>query len=163
GLIPLIQNGVITNRKKSVHPDRSVTSFVTGSPELYAFVDDNPTIEFHGCDRTNDTALIRKNDKVTAINSALEIDLSGQVCADSTGHAILCGIGGQMDFLRGAALSRGGKPIIALPSTAARGTVSRICAQLKRGAGVVTTRGHVHWVVTEYGARNLHGLTLRER
>ena len=163
GLIPLIEAGVVTNRCKAVHPGRSVTSFVTGSARLYEFVDSNPTVEFHGCDRTNDTALIRKNDKVTAINSALEIDLSGQVCADSIGHAIFSGIGGQMDFLRGAALSRGGKPIIALPSTAAAGKVSRITAQLKPGAGVVTTRGHVHWVVTEYGARNLHGLTLRER
>ena len=163
GLIPLIEAGVVTNRAKAVHPGRSVTSFITGSQRLYDFVDDNPTVEFHGCDRTNDTALIRKNDKVTAINSALEVDLSGQVCADSLGHAIYSGIGGQMDFLRGAALSRGGKPIIALPSTAAGGKASRISATLRPGAGVVTTRGHVHWVVTEYGARNLHGLTLRER
>jgi 4-hydroxybutyrate CoA-transferase len=163
GMIPLIENGVITNRKKAVHPNRTVTSFVNGSGALYDFVDDNPTIEFHSCDRTNDTALIRKNDKVTAINSALEVDLSGQICADSIGHRIYSGIGGQMDFLRGAALSRGGKPIVALPATAARGTVSRIVAELKTGAGVVTTRGHVHWVVTEYGARDLHGLTLRER
>src|SRR5262249_62278631 len=108
--------------------------------------------------RTNDTALIRKNDKMTAINSALEIDLSGQVCADSIGHRIYSGIGGQMDFLRGAALSRGGKPIIAMPSTAARGTVSRIVAELTPGAGVVTTRGHVHWVVTEYVACHPHRL-----
>jgi 4-hydroxybutyrate CoA-transferase len=114
-----IEGGVITNRAKAVHPGRTVTSFVTGTQRLYDFVDDNPAVEFHGCDRTNDTALIRKNDKVTAINSALEIDLTGQVCADSLGHAIYSGIGGQMDFLRGAALSRGGKPIIALPSTAA--------------------------------------------
>jgi len=163
GLIPLIENGVVTNRKKAVHPNRTVTAFVNGSRALFDFVDDNAMIEFHGCDRTNDTALIRKNDKVTAINSALEIDLTGQVCADSIGHRIYSGIGGQMDFLRGAALSRGGKPIIALPATAARGTISRIVAELKPGAGVVTTRGHVHWVVTEYGARNLHGLTLRER
>lgn len=163
GMIPLIQNGVVTNRRKTVHPNRTVTSFVNGSRALYDFVADNATIELHGCDRTNDTALIRKNDKVTAINSALEIDLTGQVCADSIGHRIYSGIGGQMDFLRGAALSRGGKPIIAIPATAARGTVSRIVAELKPGAGVVTTRGHVHWVVTEFGARNLHGLTLRER
>lgn len=163
GMIPLIQNGVVTNRRKGVHPNRTVTSFLNGSAALYDFVDDNATIELHGCDRTNDTSLIRKNDKVTAINSALEIDLTGQVCADSIGHRIYSGIGGQMDFLRGAALSRGGKPIIALPSTAAGGKVSRIVADLKPGAGVVTTRGHVHWVVTEYGARNLHGLTLRER
>ena len=163
GMIPLIRGGVITNRLKAVHPNRTVTAFINGSSALYDFVDDNATIEFHGCDRTNDTALIRKNQKVTAINSALEIDLTGQVCADSIGHRIYSGIGGQMDFLRGAALSPGGKPIIALPATAARGTVSRIVPDLKQGAGVVTTRGHVHWVVTEYGARNLHGLTLRER
>jgi 4-hydroxybutyrate CoA-transferase len=163
GLLPLIQGGVVTNRHKAVHPGRTVTSFVSGSQRLYDFVHDNPAVEFHGCDRTNDTALIRKNDKVTAINSAIEVDLTGQVCADSMGHAIFSGIGGQMDFLRGAALSRGGKPIIALPSTAAGGKVSRITAQLRPGAGVVTTRGHVHWVVTEYGARNLHGLTLQER
>lgn len=163
GLIPLLENGVVTNRHKGVHPGRTVTSFVSGTQKLYDFVDTNPTVEFHGCDRTNDTALIRKNPKVTAINSALEIDLTGQVCADSIGHAIFSGIGGQMDFLRGAAISVGGKPIIALPSTAANGAVSRITAQLKAGAGVVTTRGHVHWVATEYGARNLHGLTLRER
>jgi acyl-CoA hydrolase len=163
GMIPLLEGGVITNRRKAVHPGRSVTSFVVGSQALYDYIDDHPAIEFHGCDRTNDTSLIRKNDKVTAINSAIEVDLTGQVCADSMGSTIWSGIGGQMDFLRGAALSRGGKPIISLPSTAARGTVSRITALLKPGAGVVTTRGHVHWVVTEYGARNLHGLTLRER
>jgi 4-hydroxybutyrate CoA-transferase len=163
GLIPLIENGVVTNRHKTVHPGRSVTSFVSGGQRLFEFVDDNPRIEFHGCDRTNDTTLIRKNPKATAINSAIEVDLTGQVCADSIGHTIFSGIGGQMDFLRGAALSPGGKPIIAMPATAAGGKVSRITAQLKQGAGVVTTRGHVHWVVTEYGARNLHGLTLRER
>ena len=163
GLIPLIEHGVITNRHKGVHPGRTVTSFVSGSRRLYDFVDDNPTVEFHGCDRTNDTGLIRKNDKVTAINSAIEVDLTGQVCADSIGAAIFSGIGGQMDFLRGAALSRGGKPIIALPSTASGGAISRITCELKPGAGVVTTRGHVHWVVTEYGARNLHGMSLRER
>ncbi len=163
GMIPLIQNGVVTNRRKNVHPGRTVTSFVNGSQPLYDFVDDNATIEFHGCDRTNDPGLIRKNDRVTAINSAIEIDLTGQVCADSLGHSIYSGIGGQMDFLRGAALSRNGRPIIALPSMAARGSVSRIVAELRPGAGVVTTRGHAHWIVTEYGAVNLHGLTLRER
>jgi len=130
---------------------------------VYDLVDDNATIEFYGCDRTNDPGLIRQNPRVTAINSAIEVDITGQVCADSIGHRIYSGIGGQMDFLRGAALSHGGKPIIALPSMAAGGRVSRITAELKPGAGVVTTRGHVHWVVTEYGARNLHGLTLRER
>jgi 4-hydroxybutyrate CoA-transferase len=126
-------------------------------------VHDNPFVEFHPCDHTNDTARIRKNDDVVAINSALEIDLTGQVSADSIGYRIYSGIGGQMDFIRGAALSKGGKPIIALPSTAAGGTVSRIAPALKPGAGVVTTRGHVHWVITEYGAVNLFGLPLRQR
>src|SRR6185369_8148705 len=114
-------------------------------------------------DRTNDTALIRKNPRVVAINAALEIDLTGQICADSIGHRIYSGIGGQMDFIHGAALSEGGRPIIALPSTAAGGKVSRITPTLKPGAGVVTTRGHVHWVVTEYGAVDLFGMTLRQR
>ncbi len=163
GLVPLIEGGVVTNRRKAIHPGRTVTSFVQGTRALYDFVHDNPLVEFHPCDRTNDTALISKNDRVVAINSAIEVDLTGQVCADSIGHRIYSGIGGQMDFIRGAARSRGGKPVLALPSTAARGTVSRIVPALKPGAGVVTTRGHVHWVVTEYGAVNLHGLTLRER
>ena len=163
GIIDLVDAGVITNRRKSVHPGRIVTSFVLGSQRLYTFVNDNPYVEFHPCDRTNDTALIRKNQKVVAINSALEIDLSGQVVADSIGFRIYSGIGGQMDFIRGAALSPGGKPIIALPATASGGRTSRIVSSIKPGAGVVTTRGHVHWVVTEYGAVNLFGLTLRQR
>jgi 4-hydroxybutyrate CoA-transferase len=163
GLVDLAATGAITNRLKQVHRGRTVTSFVNGSQRVYDFVHDNPSVEFHPCDRTNDTALIRRNDKVTAINSALEIDLSGQVVADSIGFRIYSGIGGQMDFVRGAALSRGGKAIIALPSTAAGGKVSRIVASVKPGAGVVTTRGHVHWVVTEYGAVNLFGRTLRQR
>lgn len=163
GLIALIEGGVVTNRLKKIHPGRSVTSFVNGTRRLYDFVHDNLAVEFHPCDRTNDTALIRKNDNVVAINSAVEIDLTGQVCADSIGHSIISGIGGQMDFIRGAALSRGGRAIIALPSTAAKGTVSRIVSTLKPGAGVVTTRGHVHWVATEHGVVDLHGLTLRER
>ena len=162
-VVDLVERGVITNRLKKVHPNRITTSFVNGSKRLFDFVDDNPTVEFHPSDRTNDTALIRQNDKVVAINSALEIDLTGQVCADSLGHRIYSGIGGQMDFIHGAALSKGGKPVIALPATAAKGTVSRIVPELKPGAGVVTTRGHVHWVVTEFGAVNLHGKTLRER
>lgn len=162
-VIDLVEGGVITNRKKGVHAGRSVTSFVAGSKRLFDFVHDNQLVEFHPCDRTNDTSLIRKNPRVVAINSAIEIDLTGQVCADSMGHQIFSGIGGQMDFIRGAALSPGGLPIIALPATAARGKVSRITHQLKPGAGVVTTRGHVHWVVTEFGAVNLHGKTLRER
>jgi 4-hydroxybutyrate CoA-transferase len=163
GVVDLAEAGVITNRRKKIHPGRIVTSFVNGTRRVYDFVDDNAFVEFHPCDRTNDTALIRKNDQATAINSALEIDLSGQVCADSIGYKIYSGIGGQMDFIRGSALSPGGKPIIALPSTAAGGTISRIAASLKPGSGVVTTRGHVHWVVTEYGAVNLFGLPLRQR
>lgn len=162
-LVDLVEGGVVTNKHKVIHRGRTTTSFVMGSQRLFDFVHDNSTVEFHPCNRTNDTALIRQNPKVVALNSALEIDLSGQVCADSIGHRIYSGIGGQMDFIHGAALSHGGKPIIALPSTAGRGKFSRITASLKPGAGVVTTRGHVHWVVTEYGAVNLHGLTLRER
>lgn len=162
-VVDLMQGGVITNRLKSVHPGRSVTSFVIGTRKLFDFVNDNPLVEFHPADRTNDTSRIRKNDRAVAINSALQVDLTGQVCADSLGHSIYSGIGGQMDFIRGAALSRDGKAIIALPSTAASGRISRITPELTAGAGVVTTRGHVHWVVTEYGAVNLHGLSLRQR
>ena len=162
-VVDLVEAGAITNRRKHLHPGRIITSFVVGTERLYDFVHDNPFVEFHPCDHTNDTARIRRNDNVVAINSALEIDLSGQVCADSIGFRIYSGIGGQMDFIRGSALSRGGRPIIAIPSTAARGTVSRIVPALKPGSGVVTTRGHVHWVVTEYGAVNLFGLALRQR
>lgn len=163
GLIPLIESGVVTNRHKRVHPGRTVTSFVSGTQRLYDFVDDNQLVELHGCDRTNDSILIRKNPKIVAINSAVEIDLSGQVCADSVGHRIVSGIGGQMDFMHAASSSEGGIPIIALPSMAQHGTASRIVPALRPGAGVVTTRGHVHWVVTEWGAVDLHGMTLRER
>ena len=163
GIVPLVEHGVITNRFKALHPGRIVTSFVNGTQRLYDFVDDNPLVEFHPCDRTNDVALIRKNDRVTAINSALEVDLTGQICADSIGYVIYSGIGGQMDFMHAAARSRDGRPIIALPSTAQNGTMSRIVSALQPGAGVVTTRGHAHWIVTEYGAVNIHGLTLRER
>jgi 4-hydroxybutyrate CoA-transferase len=163
GVVDLVEAGVITNRRKQLHPGRIITSFVIGTERLYDFVHDNPFVEFHPCDHTNDTARIRKNDDVVAINSALEIDLSGQVCADSIGFRIYSGIGGQMDFIRGSALSTRGKPMMALPSTAAGGTVSRIVPALKAGSGVVTTRGHVHWVITEYGAVNLFGLSLRQR
>jgi acyl-CoA hydrolase len=162
-LLPLIENGVVTNAEKRVHRGRTVTSFVSGSKRLFDFVHDNQLVEFHPCDRTNDTALIRKNPKVCAVNSALELDLSGQVCADSIGHAIYSGIGGQMDFMRGAVLSEGGKAILALPATAKGGQLSRIVSALKPGAGVVTTRGHVQYVATEYGVVDLHGLSLRQR
>ncbi len=162
-VVELVEAGAVTNRFKSVHANRIVTSFVDGTRKLFRFVHDNPLVEFHPCDRTNDTSLIRQNDKVVAINSCLQVDLTGQVCADSIGHRIYSGIGGQMDFIHGAALSRGGKPILAFRSTAAGGKVSRIVPELTPGAGVVTTRGHVHWMITEYGAVNLHGMTLRER
>lgn len=162
-LLPLIESGVVTNSEKRVHRGRTVTSFVNGSQKLFDFVHDNQLVEFHPCDRTNDTALIRKNPKVCAVNSALEIDLSGQVCADSIGHSIYSGIGGQMDFMRGALLSDGGKGVLALPSTAKGGTLSRIVCTLKPGAGVVTTRGHVQYVATEHGVVDLHGLSLRQR
>lgn len=162
-MVDLVESGVITNRHKPILRGRLATSFVAGSQRVFDFVHDNPMVGFYGCDWTNDTALIRKFPKVTAINSALQVDLTGQVVSDSIGHRIYSGIGGQMDFIRGAAKSPGGKPIIALPSTAKGGTVSRIVRELSPGAGVVTTRGHVHWVVTEHGAVNLHGKTLRER
>ncbi len=163
GVVDLYEAGAITGRLKAVHPGRIVSTFVNGTRKVYDFVDDNPVVELHPCDRTNDTSLIRKNDRVVAINSAIQLDLTGQVCADSFGHQIYSGIGGQMDFVRGAALSRGGRAVIALPSTARGGALSRIVPELAPGAGVVTTRGHLHWVVTEYGAVNVHGRTLRER
>jgi acyl-CoA hydrolase len=162
-VVELVESGAVTNKLKAVGRGRIVTSFINGTRRLFDFVNDNPGVAFYPCDWTNDTSIIRKNPKMVAINSAIEVDLTGQVCADSIGHKIFSGIGGQMDFIRGAALSPGGKPIIALPATAAGGKISRIVAQLNPGAGVVTTRGHVHWVVTEYGAVNLHGLSLRER
>jgi acyl-CoA hydrolase len=162
-IVDLVESGAITNRFKKVGVGRIITSFINGSQRLFDFVNDNPLVNFYPCEWTNDTSVIRKNPKVVAINSAIQIDLTGQVCADSIGHRIFSGIGGQMDFIRGAALSPGGKPIIALPSLAMAGKVSRIVRELAPGAGVVTTRGHVHWVVTEYGAVNLHGKTIRER
>ncbi len=163
GLLDLIERGIVTNRRKNVYPGQVVTSFVTGSRRLFDFVDDNPQVTFLPSDITNDPNLLRKLDHLVAVNSALQVDLTGQVCADSLGHRIYSGIGGQMDFIRGAALSRGGLPIIALPATAAGGKISRIVHELSPGAGVVTTRGHVHWVVTEFGAVNLHGKSLGER
>ncbi len=162
-LVDLFESGAITNRRKKIFPGQIVTSFVAGTRRLFDFVDDNPQVTFYPCDITNDTNLLRKIDKLVALNSALQIDLTGQVCADSIGHRIYSGIGGQMDFIRGAAISPGGLPIIALPSTAMNGKISRIVSELAPGAGVVTTRGHVHWVVTEFGAVNLHGLSLRHR
>jgi acyl-CoA hydrolase len=162
GIIPLIENGVINNNRKKLNVGRSVTSFMAGTRKLYDFVHDNPGIRVRDIAIVNDTSVIRQNPKVTAINSAIEIDLTGQVCADSIGTYQFSGIGGQMDFIRGASLSEGGKPIIALPSVTSKG-LSRIVPFLKEGAGVVTTRGHVHWVVTEYGIVNLFGKSLKQR
>lgn len=162
GVITLVEKDIINNRCKSIHPNKSVTSFALGSRKLYDYVNDNPSFAFLDIDYVNDPHVIRRNPKVIAINSAIEVDLTGQVCADSIGELQYSGIGGQMDFMRGAALSIGGKPIIALNSRTAKG-IPRIVPHLKDGAGVVTTRGHVHYVVTEYGAAFLFGKNLRQR
>lgn len=162
GLIDLVESGVVNNDRKRIHPGKVVSSFVMGTRRLYDFIDDNPEIVLLDVAYVNDPAVIRRNPQVTAVNSAIEVDLTGQVCADSIGTRVYSGVGGQMDFIRGASLSEGGKPIIALPSVTAKGE-SKIIAFLKEGAGVVTTRAHVHFVVTEYGAANLYGKTLRQR
>ncbi len=162
GVVDLVEQGVITGARKRSHPGKVVASFVMGSRRLYDFIDDNPAVLLLDVAYTNDTAVIRRNPAVTAINSALEIDLTGQVCADSLGTHQYSGVGGQMDFIRGAALSERGKPIIVLPSTTKRGE-SRIVPYLKQGAGVVTTRAHVNYVVTEHGVASLHGKNLRQR
>lgn len=163
GVIELMQNGIINNRRKTLHQGKAIVSFVLGTKRIYDFVADNPAIEFHPCDYTNDPFVIAQNEKMVAINTSLEVDLTGQVCSDSIGAKFYSGIGGQVDFIRGAARSKGGKPIIALPSTAQGDTVSRIVPFLTEGAGVVTTRGDVHYVVTEYGVAHLHGKKVRER
>jgi 4-hydroxybutyrate CoA-transferase len=163
GVIDLIESGVITNDAKTFHPGKMIAGFVLGTQRLYDFINDNPIVELHPTEYVNDPYLIAKNDKMVAINSALELDLTGQVCADSIGHRFYSGAGGQVDFIRGAARAKGGKPIIALPATAKNGTISRIVCALKPGAGVTTTRNDVHYVVTEYGIAYLHGKTIRER
>jgi 4-hydroxybutyrate CoA-transferase len=162
GVIPLVEKGVITGEEKRVHPGKIVAGFVMGSRRLYDFLDDNPLVSLLDIAYVNDTAVIRRNPRVCAINSAIEVDLSGQVCADSIGERLYSGVGGQMDFIRGASLSVGGRPIIALPSTTSRGE-TRIVPVLKTGAGVVTTRAHVHHVVTEHGVADLYGRSLRQR
>jgi acyl-CoA hydrolase len=162
GIIPLMQKGVINNSNKKLNTFRSVTGFMAGTRKLYDFVNDNPEIRVMDISYVNDTSVIRQNPKATAINSAIEIDLTGQVCADSIGTYQFSGIGGQMDFMRGASLSDNGKAIIAIPSVTSKGQ-SRIVPYLKEGAGVVTTRGHVHWVVTEFGIVNLFGRNLKQR
>jgi len=162
GVIDLVERGVITGEHKKVLRYKLVSSFVMGSRRIYEFINDNPGVTMKETAYTNDTAIIRRNPKVTAINSAIEVDLTGQICADTIGTYQYSGVGGQMDFVRGAALSEGGKPIIALPSTTTRGE-SKIVAFLKPGADVTTTRAHVHYVVTEYGVANLYGQNLRQR
>jgi acyl-CoA hydrolase len=162
GIVPLIESGVINNEKKKILRGKTVTSFVAGTKRVYDFVHDNPSMSFMNVSFVNDSGTIRQNPQVVAINSALEIDLTGQICADSIGTYQYSGIGGQMDFMRGAALSEGGKPIIAIPSVTNKG-ISRITPFLKEGAGVVTTRGHAHYIVTEYGVVNLYGKNLEQR
>jgi 4-hydroxybutyrate CoA-transferase len=162
GIVDLVDKGVITGESKRVHPGKVVAGFAFGSKKLYDFIDDNPLVSMLDIAYVNDTAVIRRNPKVTAINSAIEVDITGQVCADSIGDRQYSGVGGQMDFIRGAALSEGGKPIIALPSVTASGE-SRIVSTLKPAAGVVTTRAHVHFVVTEHGIADLFGKNLRQR
>jgi 4-hydroxybutyrate CoA-transferase len=162
GILPLVENGVITGKYKKKHPGMIVGSFVIGTKKLYDFIDDNPMVKMLDSEYVNNTDVIRKNPKAIAINSAIEIDITGQVCADSIGSKIYSGVGGQMDFMRGAALSEGGKAIIAMTSTTKNG-LSKIVPVLKSGAGVVTTRAHMHYVVTEYGVANIYGKTIKER
>jgi acyl-CoA hydrolase len=163
GLIPLIEKGIVTNEEKVLDKHRTVASFLMGSQRLYDFIDDNPGILMKDVQYVNAVSVIRQNPKVTAINSAIEIDLTGQVCADSIGTKHYSGVGGQIDFIRGANFSQGGKPIIALPSTTKNGKFSKICPTLKVGAGVVTTRANIHYVATEYGVAHLYGKNLQDR
>ena len=162
GVIDLILKDVINGNYKGINAGRALTTFLGGSKRLYDYVDDNPFIEMRSCDYTNNVANIRQNPKMVAINSAIQVDLSGQVCADSIGANMFSGVGGQMDFIRGASLSEGGKAIIALPSVTNKG-ISRIVPFLNKGAGVVTTRAHVEYIVTEYGVANLYGKTIDQR
>ncbi len=163
GCMKAIERGIITGRKKTLHPGKVIITFALGSQSLYEFLDNNPLIEAHPCDYVNDPWVVAQNENMVAINSAIEVDLTGQVCSDSIGPRIYSGFGGQVDFIRGAARAKNGKPVIALPSTARRGEQSRIVPMLKEGAGVVTTRADVHYVVTEFGAAHIFGKNLRER
>lgn len=163
GLLDLIEAGIVTCEKKNFHPGKVIAGFILGDQDLYDFCHDNAMIEFHPTDYVNHPVNIAKNDQMVAVNAALQVDLTGQVCADSLGRYIYSGFGGQVDFMRGAAMSKGGRPVSALPSTARRGKVSRIVPVLDEGAGVVTTRADVHTVVTEHGVAELHGRNVRER
>ena len=162
GVIELILKDVINGNYKGISPGRALATFLVGSKKLYDYVDDNPFVEMRASDYVNDVSIIKQNPRMVAINSAIEVDVTGQVCADSIGAKMYSGVGGQMDFIRGASLSEGGKAIIALPSATKKG-ISRIVPSLKPGAGVVTTRSHVHYVVTEYGIANLYGKTIKDR
>lgn len=162
-LLPLIQSGVVNGTRKNINTGRVVSAFVIGNRQLFDYINENDRVALRPVDYTNSVDVIAAHDRMVAINSALSVDLTGQVVSDSIGPRFYSGIGGQVDFIRGAARSKGGVPIIALPSTARNGRISRICPELPPASGVVTTRGDVHWVVTEYGARNLHGRTIRER
>ncbi len=162
-IIEAIEEGVITGAKKTLHPYKVIATFYLGSSKLYDFIDNNPIFETHPTEYTNHPFIVRQNEKMVAINSAIEVDLTGQVCSDSIGTRIYSGFGGQVDFIRGAAQSKGGKPIIALPSSAKGGKISKIVPTLQVGAGVVTTRADVHYIVTEYGVAYLHGKNLRQR
>lgn len=162
GIIELVEKGVITGELKNINRGKIISAFILGTRKLYDYVNDNPLIEMRDSAYVNDTNIIRQNPKVTAINSAVEVDITGQVCADSIGSYLYSGVGGQMDFIRGASLSEGGKPIIAMPSATNKG-VSKIVSQLKPGSGVVTTRAHVHYIVTEYGVADLYGKNIKQR
>ncbi len=163
GVMEAIEAGVVTNVRKTLHPGKVIATFILGSRKLYDYIHNNPLFELHQVDYTNDPFVVAQNDNIVAINSAVEVDLTGQVCSDSIGYTIYSGFGGQVDFIRGAARAKRGKPIIALSSTAKNGQLSRIVPHLKEGAGVVTSRGDVHYVATEYGVAYLHGKSLRER
>ena len=166
GVIDLVERGVLTGARKSIHPGKMIAGFIIGSRQLYDWCDDNPLIELHPTEYVNDPFVIAQNERQVAINSAIEVDLTGQVCADSIGPKLYSGVGGQLDFVYGASRSKGGVPVIALPSTTTLrdGTmISRIAAMLNHGAGVVTTRNHVRYIVTEYGVADLYGKTIRQR
>jgi acetyl-CoA hydrolase len=163
GLIDLVESGVINNERKTLHPGKIVAGFVLGTKKSFDFIDNNPLIEFHPQEYVNNPFVVAQNKKMVAINSAIEVDLTGQICSDSIGTKFYSGIGGQVDFVRGASMSEGGKPIIALPSTTKDKKISRIVPMLKPGAGVVTSRGDVHYVVTEYGTAYLFGKSIKER
>jgi acyl-CoA hydrolase len=162
GVIPLVEKGVINGKYKKIHPGKIISGFVIGSKKVYDFIDDNPMVNLLDIAYVNNVSVIKKNPKQISINSAIEVDITGQVCADSIGTRFYSGVGGQMDFIRGASLSEGGKPIIALPSSTSRGQ-TKIVPTLKNGAGVVTTRAHVHYVVTEWGIADLYGKSIKQR